>query len=166
MVELSKPTTWELLIKTIIWNIWIAKNNHIFKLKISSCVCVIGKINHLFLFWMFVAPTDKRLKMEHLDQAIIIIIIKHQVLKAFHTWQAWLWYLGFTLDRSHVVHDIILYLGWRAPPCRDSLLLLFRLDGYFPSICSIFFFISVVYFHTHWTLVSVSVMIMYCLFLF
>lgn len=43
---------WDLLLRVILWNIWLERSNQIFKLQAYTSHYVISKIIHMLLVWI------------------------------------------------------------------------------------------------------------------
>lgn len=55
---------WDLLVKSIMWNIWIKRNARIFNFNCLPTVSNIMKIEHMLLSWLNAAPDSKKTKVE------------------------------------------------------------------------------------------------------
>ncbi|XP_039128452.1 uncharacterized protein LOC120264696 [Dioscorea cayenensis subsp. rotundata] len=68
-----RPTcrlTGDLIVKAIVWSIWLARNACIFNAITMSSDAILYKIDHLLLFWFSSAPEGTREKLDFATSAI------------------------------------------------------------------------------------------------
>lgn len=60
----------DLIVRDLIWNIWLERNTYIFRDKFTLCLLVIIKIIYMFLSWITVALEIKNARMKDLATTV------------------------------------------------------------------------------------------------
>lgn len=69
-ISKSIRVCWDMLIRAIIWNIWLERNARIFNFTCASSNSIVAKIVHMVLLWFNAVPDSKRAKLEEPMQKI------------------------------------------------------------------------------------------------